>query len=58
MEKDFYIETLENMINDYLDATPNATWDEAYSLLSNKAYDATLDRYAEMIDYYKAIQGE
>ena len=56
MNKEFYIETLELMIADYLDENPDCEWDEAYALLSDKAYDVALDRYADIVDYHNSVQ--
>jgi hypothetical protein len=56
MNKEFYIETLEMLVADYLDEHPGSDWDEAYALLSDKAYDVALDRYADMVDYHSSVQ--
>lgn len=50
--KDLYAETLENMITDYLEEHPNATWDYAYELLADAAYEAAMDKVADMTEYY------
>lgn len=54
--KDFYIETLENLIEDYLESHPDATWDDAYELLADKAYDVATDKLADRADYYKDME--
>lgn len=58
MNKDFYLETLEIMIGDYLDEHPDATYDDAYELLADRAYDAALDRMADMADHYRDMMEE
>lgn len=50
MKKDFYTETLELMIEDYMDENPGVTWEQAHNILVNKAYDIALNRMAEMVD--------
>lgn len=56
MNKDFYIETLELLISDYMDENPEITWDEAYKAIVGKVYDVALDRMADMADYYRDLQ--
>lgn len=50
--KDVYAETLENMIEDFLEKNPGVTWEDAYEMLSESAYDAAMDKVADMNDYY------
>lgn len=52
MNEDFYLETLENLIEDYMDEHPGVTWEQAYKAIASKAYDVALDRMADMADYY------
>lgn len=52
--KDVYAETLENMIGDYLEEHPGVTWEVAYEILAEAAYDAAMDKVADMVDHYKA----
>lgn len=56
MNKDFYIETLELLIEDYMDEHPEISWDEAYKAIVDKVYDVALDRMADMADYYRDLQ--
>lgn len=56
MKKDFYIETLELMISDYMDEHPEITWEQAYKAIAGKVYDVALDRMAEMADWYREMQ--
>ena len=56
MNKDFYMETLELLISDYMDEHPEITWDQAYKAIVSKVYDVALDRMADMVDYYKDMQ--
>jgi hypothetical protein len=53
MTKDFYQETLELMISDYMDENPGITWEQAYKAIANKVYDVALDRMTTMVDYYE-----
>lgn len=50
--KNLYVETLENLIDDYLEANPEATYDDAYELLADKAYETATDLLADREDYY------
>lgn len=56
MKKDFYIETLELMISDYMDENPGITWEQAYKAIATKVYDVALDRMAEMVDWHRDMQ--
>jgi hypothetical protein len=56
MKKDFYLETLELLISDYMDEHPEVTWDEAYKAIVDRVYDVALDRMADMADYYRDMQ--
>jgi hypothetical protein len=58
MKKDFYLETLELMIEDYMDEHPEVTWEQAYKVIANKVYDVALDRMADMADHYRDMVEE
>lgn len=58
MKKDFYTETLELMIEDYMDENPGVTWEQAYKVIATKVHDVAIDRFADMIDYMHDMQGE
>lgn len=51
--KELYIDVLEEMIGDFLEKNPGVTWEQAYNMLSDDAYDAAMDRYAERADQFK-----
>ena len=50
MSKEQYIDAHEQLINEYLDRHPEATWDQAYELLADKAYDRYRDNLADLAD--------
>jgi len=58
MKKDFYIETLELMISDYMDEHPGITWEQAYKAIASKVYDVALDRYSEIVEWHRDMQEE
>ena len=48
--KDLFIQAHEELVNEYLEKHPNATWREAYDKCADAAYDRMRDKYADMID--------
>lgn len=56
MKKDFYTETLELMIEDYMDENPGVTWEQAYKVIATKVHDVAVDRFADMIDWHREMQ--
>jgi hypothetical protein len=50
MTKEMYIEAHEQLIEEYLEKHPEATWDQAYELLADKAYDRYRDNFADLVD--------
>jgi hypothetical protein len=55
MKKDFYLETLELMIEDYMDENPGVTWEQAHKVIANKVYDVAIARMSEMVDYCRVV---
>lgn len=55
MKKDFYLETLELMIEDYMDENPDVTWEQAHKMLATKIYDVAIVRMNEMVDYCRVV---
>lgn len=51
--KEFYIKAHEELIEKYLEKNPNATWDEAYKITADFAYDKMVDDLADMSDRLK-----
>ncbi len=48
--KDDFIVAHEALVEEYLDAHPNATWDQAYSRTADGAWDRSRDMMADRID--------
>jgi hypothetical protein len=43
----------ERLVEEYLDAHPDADWNEAYEKTADKAYDRMRDDFADRIDAAK-----
>ena len=50
MSKEAWLAAHEALVEEYLDAHPNATWDQAYSRSADGAWDRSRDMMAERID--------
>ncbi len=50
MNKDDFIAAHEALVEEYLEAHPNATWDQAYSRTADGAWDRSRDMMADRID--------
>ncbi len=50
MSKDAFIEAHEALVGEYLDAHPNATWEQAYDRTADGAWDRSRDLMADRID--------
>lgn len=50
MSKELYIQAHEELIDEYLEAHPDADDNEAYNATADAAYDRMADKYADMID--------
>lgn len=54
--KDVYLDVLEELIEVYLETHPNATWDDAYELLQDKAYDVAMDQLADIVEHSRMVE--
>ena len=50
MRKELFMAAHEQLVEEYLDAHPNATWDEAYERTADGAYYRMCDRMADHAD--------
>ena len=48
--KELYIEAHEDLVDDFLEAHPQATWQQAYDATADLAYSHMTDRMADMAD--------
>lgn len=51
MSKDIFIQCHEELIGEYLEAHPSATEQEAYDATADLAWEAAIDRIADMADW-------
>jgi hypothetical protein len=52
MDKDFYIQCHEQLIDEYMIAHPKVTWEQAYNATADQAYGYAVDKIADMADHY------
>lgn len=50
MSKEAWLSAHEALVDEYLDAHPNATWDQAYNRTADGAWDRSRDMMADRID--------
>jgi hypothetical protein len=50
MSKDLYIRAHERLVEEYLEAHPEADWTEAYERTADAAYQRMRDDFAAMVD--------
>jgi len=48
--KELYISAVEELIEKYLEKHPDATWNDAYEKVSDRAYNRYRDKFADMVD--------
>jgi hypothetical protein len=48
--KELFIAAHEELVAEYMDAHPDATWGEAYEATADAAYGRYTDKFADMID--------
>ena len=48
--KELFIEAHEEMIEEYIEAHPGVTWEQAYDICADAAYDRMTDRLADRAD--------
>ena len=53
MSKELYIAAHEELVEEYLEAHPDASWDEAYEKTADAAWNRMRDKWADMIDAAK-----
>ena len=50
MTKELYIEAHEELIEEYMKEFPTVTWEQAYDLTADKAYDRYTSKLGDLID--------
>lgn len=56
MNKDAYIAAHEALVEEYLEAHPEADWSEAYERVADAAYARMQDNYWDRVDYYRQLR--
>ena len=52
MDKEFFIQCHEELVDEYMENNPDASWEEAYDAMSELAYHYAVDKMADMADFY------
>ena len=52
MDKEFFIQCHEELVDEYMENNPDASWEEAYDDMSELAYHYAVDKMADMADFY------
>jgi len=58
MSKELWMAAHEQLVEEYLDDNPNASWDEAYEATVDKAQDRLIDNIASRADYLRMVAKE
>jgi hypothetical protein len=58
MCKEMFMAAHEELVEEYLEAHPNASWREAYDLTADAASDRMRDKFADIIDYQRLVAKE
>jgi hypothetical protein len=53
MSKEAYMAAHEQLVEEYLEAHPNATWQQAYDRTADGAWDRSRDNLADAADHYR-----
>jgi len=53
LSKEMYIQAHEELMNEYQEEHPNASWDEAYEKCGDDAHERMIDNYADLADREK-----
>jgi hypothetical protein len=53
MSKELFIAAHEELVEEYMEANPEATWDDAYQATGDLANDRYRDKFADMVDAAK-----
>ena len=56
MSKDAFIAAHEALVDEYLDAHPDVSWEEAYDITADVAYDRMRDTLADRADHLRQIR--
>jgi hypothetical protein len=48
--KDLFMQAHDELIDLYLEKHPWMTWDQAYDVTADAAYDRMRDKYADLVD--------
>ena len=56
MSKELYMAAHEELVEQYLEAHPEATWSEAYEATADGAYSRMTDRLADAADHYRQLR--
>lgn len=58
MSKEQWLAAHEELVTEYLDKHPSATWQEAYDRTANGAWSRSRETYAAMVDHLRTISKE
>lgn len=58
MSKELFIEAHEQLIEEYLEKHPEATWHEAYEKTADAATDRMADNLGDRMDYLRMLKKE
>lgn len=58
MSKEFYMDSHEELIEEWLEDHPGATWAQAYDATGDAAYTRAFDRLADAADNARKAQKE
>jgi hypothetical protein len=58
VSKELYMDAHEQLVDEYLEAHPNATWAQAYDRTADAAYDRMTDNLADAADHYRDMMKE
>lgn len=56
--KDHYIAAHEELIERYLETHEGVSWEQAYDLCADRAYDHMVDKMADHADYLRKAKRE
>lgn len=48
--KELFIQAHEELIEEYFEKHPNASYEEAFEATQDKAYDRHVEKFADMVD--------
>jgi hypothetical protein len=56
MSKEHFMAAHEELVEEYLELHPEATWSEAYDRTADRAYGRMTDRLADAADHYRQLR--